>query len=432
MQKLILILALALTTTLCFAQNCDDPLCQQIMSIKMENQQLIATINAKDNAIKALTDEYNKLINSGRKEKSDMHDLEQQISVLNEDKRKSTSEKQENDNKYIQAIQQLKSQIVLNEAQKMVIREYEKEIKKMAATNVDIEMKKDAAIKEAKEITYENSYFFSVEVGYNKSNLPYFTKVVKDGEDFPVDPRVLGSDRLDIIRISGQTYIPVDSISNIDNLKGKLLVYSNNELLDVIDYSFTETNTKTFFNHFEINNKIFKLKRQFPENTNLKVAFVEDDLYKRNYPDIFNNFWIAQNKGVFSITSLKPQSKIDVLNINTILESSVIQGTPIRTSNPSIRVRVFDNGNEDGDRASFYLGIRKIFDNLSVKKKADTLDIPLNKGINKFTLLALSEGEDPPCTVTVEFYDTENSNFIDRIFLQAKLGTAASIQIIVE
>lgn len=427
---ILLLLGMLLCGSLPAQEDCDEPLCQSILQLKLKNEEQVQHIYKLSWQIQQITEQYEKLQKASVKDDKQIQLLETRINAYNEAKRKLEGENDELKKLLAAAYLELgtKTQLTLIQAKLLEQSKIEtKDFKnKLDATNADNRLLNE----ELKDITFENSFFSNVDLGYSQHGGMQVVKTIyKDGEKI-IDKRFL-SNRLNQLQLSGRIYIPVSPYNKINQLPGRILIYANNKLQEVLEYVLVDKSTgRRFYHHFEIDKALFELQRKFPEGADLKIAFIDERTYSSTPQEILEQFWIAQNKGLFTITSLKPRSRIEALTLDKILESSKVVGTPIRTTKQNLTIKLFDNGTVDHDRADFYLNNTKILGNYELTSEVYKKDIYLQKGINKLSIIPLDIGTEPPCTVTVQIFDGEK--FISELVLHGDIGYSESILIEVE
>lgn len=239
----------------------------------------------------------------------------------------------------------------------------------------------------------------TLELGYGSQDNMTIVKRIKKGRATYVTK---GFHDLDLINFEGEIWVSLDK--DLRNKKGKLILYADDKLQEVIDVTLQEVKpplnmTKTY----QIKGSALKLSKPFPDNVELRAGYVDIDTYykEKNY---FSKFWDAQSQGKFLATNIKPvlplkESK-DLLN-----DCTLIPGSKISTRSEVLYFAVRDNKDVDGDIAAIYLNDEKI-EELELKKDFSQFrPIYLSRKSNKITLIPISEGSVGQCTVEISIQE---------------------------
>lgn len=101
----------------------------------------------------------------------------------------------------------------------------------------------------------------------------------------------------------------------------------------------------------------------------------------------------------------------------------------IRLFTKTVKIKVWDQYEEDGDVINLYLNDKVLFSNLEVTKKGEILEIELQQGENIIQIEALNEGKVSPNTSAIRIF--VNDQQYD-IVLSAKKGQRDSLKIILD
>ena len=95
----------------------------------------------------------------------------------------------------------------------------------------------------------------------------------------------------------------------------------------------------------------------------------------------------------------------------------------------SVKVKLYDNGEIDGDSVSLYLNNKLVLSHLELKESAKTLYLHLNKDlpINKLILVAENLGKMPPNTALMEVTTLQNTY---NVFLSTDFKKNAMVEFI--
>lgn len=424
-QLVYVILFLALLHKPVQAQDCKEPLCQYILALKEQNKANTEKAYQQLVKIHTLTSQYEALLRSAGRDERKLKKLVTQINAAYESKRKLERDKKELQQQLADKYQELKDLKTLTAFQANLLKQYEQEMADLALKYMAEHANSNALGDEIDQMGFETGYFTNAEAGYKKRGRFCSYKTEKDGQERFMDNRALWRNQLTHIRISGKLYLPVSLEKKGATVPGKLMVYADNQLRETIDYELTCHIKRPFYNYYDIDNKEFALKHNFPEGADLKIAFIQLPVWKTTSAEERREFWISHNKGIFTMTSLKPQDKIEPLTIEKTLEASEIVGAAIRTTSTDIVVRLFDNGTVDNDKADFYFNGTRIISNHVLTESYLQQTLHLTKGINKFSLVPLDTGTEPPCTVTVQVFEGEKK--IAELVLHAEIGYSQSI-----
>lgn len=108
----------------------------------------------------------------------------------------------------------------------------------------------------------------------------------------------------------------------------------------------------------------------------------------------------------------------------------VMTGTKeIKLSAKTVKIKVWDKYEEDGDLINLYLNGKILFSDLEVTKKGEILEIELQRGDNIIEVKALNEGRVSPNTSAIRIF--VNDQEYD-IILSAKKGKRDSLKIILD
>ncbi len=151
-------------------------------------------------------------------------------------------------------------------------------------------------IKDLEIAEVENSYFSNRDFGFKR----------KDGEIIYSENSKNQSIKplfksLEYMRFNGSVYVP----PGIDSLEGKILVYINDILFDEVSRRFIAETKTTSYNHYELIEKDIKLNKKVPPKSNLKIAFVTEDIYHTNKEKL-KDFFESYKSALFVISSIRP------------------------------------------------------------------------------------------------------------------------------
>jgi len=101
----------------------------------------------------------------------------------------------------------------------------------------------------------------------------------------------------------------------------------------------------------------------------------------------------------------------------------------IKLFTKTVKIKVWDRYEEDGDLINLYLNGELLFSNLEVTKKGQLFEIELLPGSNSIEVEAINEGKVSPNTSAIRIFANEDQH---DIILSAKKGGKDSLKIIME
>lgn len=115
---------------------------------------------------------------------------------------------------------------------------------------------------------------------------------------------------------------------------------------------------------------------------------------------------------------------LDTLLMNQITADEVIR---IFTPDQNVKLKLYDAGKEDNDRINLFIDAEQVLSNYAVTRKAEEMEIAVDKDGVKIIIEALNEGDSPPNTVKVEVIDSRNQM---QTLTNLKKGQKAGLYII--
>lgn len=215
------------------------------------------------------------------------------------------------------------------------------------------------------------------------------------------DPRFL-SNRLKEIKYNGTLCVPRSAgIKEIAG--GKLFIYSDEKQLGSIPIKVKRSDDDQLSQTicYEIQGNAhtdFKL----PENSSVRLAFIDFEKLKEADPADLEYFWVAEQKGLFTITSNNTSSKITNIAQKVLVKSAKVVDT-VYVTDPELVIDIYDKGDNDGDIASFYVDGQLKFSKILLKGVAHTVKLMLDANETLITLSADSEGIYKLCTAYLVF-----------------------------
>lgn len=183
------------------------------------------------------------------------------------------------------------------------------------------------------------------------------------------------------------------------NFMGELIVDEINNLLimDLKDYGTSLI--------YDLHNKTYSDGNCHPTFTKLTKQYREED----------NQSLLAKDSVLPLITSK-----------DTII---LIDKKEIKLFRKTIKMRVWDRFEEDGDLINLYLNGKILFSNVEVTKKGEIFEVELLSGINIIEVEAINEGKVSPNTSTIRVF-TNNLQY--DINLNSKKGVKDYLKIILD
>ncbi|AGC77801.1 hypothetical protein DDD_2674 [Nonlabens dokdonensis DSW-6] len=181
------------------------------------------------------------------------------------------------------------------------------------------------------------------------------------------------------------------------NLKGRLKVDAANRLMTL------ETSFYGMSNKYDIENK------EYAEN--------------HCSPTIGQVIFTKRIDGIQFI-------KKDTTNVINKKEQIVSLGKKeIKVFTKSVKIKVWDHLQEDGDIVNIYLNNQLLFSHVKVSKKGEVFNMKLQSGENIIQVKALNEGRNSPNTSAIKVIVNNEEH---QIILSARKGQRDSLKIMVE
>lgn len=142
-------------------------------------------------------------------------------------------------------------------------------------------------------------------------------------------------------------------------------------------------------------------------------------------PSIFRitkKYGDADNQNVVAEGAISP-------SMTDNIEMVVIDKKEVKLFTETVKIKVWDNHEEDGDLINLYLNGKLLFSNLEVTKKGEVFEVQLTSGVNIIEVEALNEGKVSPNTSALRiFTSTEEHDII----LSARKGQKDALKIILD
>lgn len=256
-------------------------------------------------------------------------------------------------------------------------------------------------VKDLEIAEIENSYFTSFDIGYKKllNNEIIYSENSKEQSTNPF----LTS--LEYLRYTGSVYTP----AGIDTLEGFILIYKNDILSDQVPRRFVAEDTTISYCHFEISEKDVKLNSRIKSRSDIKIAFVIEEIFHMNREKL-KNFNESYRSGLFVISSIRPETTSlteDYYLKNTIIDDNeAFADTDTYTVNSEeIMIRLCTNGiTASGEFVSLETG-DTVMSNIKLvlfQNNPFTCALRLKEGVNLIKIKALSDSKtDTGCNLWV-------------------------------
>lgn len=262
----------------------------------------------------------------------------------------------------------------------------------------------------------KHDFIKTIVIGNKGCNLQSATNISHDGQIKELKIPFPKETVLD--KIECENYI-IDSSNtdfNILNVYSKEISFgiSNNCKIDNVslkldaDSIFTITNIGRTYKTFEELEEIKGFGSTLPY-TNAYISIwlhpsyefisIKENIEKSDFNYTNSNQIVLKAK---DITSLAFEIKYRRKNSNIKLTSQDIH------VKGETKLRIYDNGLEDGDIINLFVDNKLILNNYSAKKKSKTISIK-TKTINQIKIENVYEGKIPPNTVIVEIIDQEKT-----------------------
>lgn len=110
-------------------------------------------------------------------------------------------------------------------------------------------------------------------------------------------------------------------------------------------------------------------------------------------------------------------------------ELIVVDQKEIKLSKPVVKIKVWDNNQEDGDLVNLYLNGRLLRSGIEVSRKGEVFELELSSGLNLIEVEAINEGRVSPNTSAISVF-TENDQH--DIMLRARKGEKDALKIFLD
>jgi len=236
-------------------------------------------------------------------------------------------------------------------------------------------------------------------------------------------------------KLSGKTLVVEEGTKNHFVLQFSGKVKNGKVKLDLdkvlkVDYPETTWSFLCFRNFKgeiivdEINNLLIMDLKNY--GTDLKYDLItktySEGICHPTFAKLTKKYRETNNQSLIVKDSISPSIK----SIDKIIP---IDKKEIKLFTKTVKIKIWDKSQEDGDIINLYLNGKIIFPNLKVTKKGELLEVELSSGINIVEVEAINEGNVSPNTSAISIF-TNNQQY--DIILNAKKGERDSLKIILD
>lgn len=134
---------------------------------------------------------------------------------------------------------------------------------------------------------------------------------------------------------------------------------------------------------------------------------------------------------IFEHTKLRDSSEATAQEDLKLKEKEIVVlgKKEIKVFTKTVKIKVWDHLQEDGDIINLYLNDQLLFSHVKVSKKGEFFDMVLQPGENIIQVKALNEGRNPPNTSAIKVIVNKEEH---QIILSARKGQRDSLKIMVE
>lgn len=435
-MRLIFIAILFFISTTLVSQDCNDPHCQRLLESLRKIEYLNKTIEDERVNLRRANTQLQEAKSNEVKSQTEIARLQNDFNSLNERINQLVNELNTKQREYNEKLEEARTLINQNEGQRKVNQELVKFIEELEAER---EVTANDAIAKANDLEIRNfmdTWLNDMELGYEKDGKIIVTKIY-DGENISYERLGLMGKNLNRLNVKGKFFVnKKQGIAPLSEIKGKLLIYSDHLLIDVIDNSLelvAENEYETFSEYtikYERGNVLNK-KVNEKASALVRISFVDNEKYNSKSKSEFENFWNAKNTGLLQMTTVKPKFPNVKLTDKETVKNAMIVGSTNVTSD-EIALEIYDYGKFDGDQATFYLNNVELITNLNLGKREKPFvkeNIHLKSGKNYLTIMANQTGTVEPCTAAINIKNS-NGAVIQSIKLSAKVGYCERFEIV--
>ena len=421
------------------AQDCDDPHCKTLLSKLKEISKLNKTIEDERVELRKSNATLQTEKAQGMRNQQEINRLQEIYNQQNERINQLVSDLNTKQREYNDKLEETKTLISQNSGLRKNNQDLVKFVDDLEAEKESYEDKDNMYISKSNDLDIRNfmdTWINDIELGYEKDGKIVVYKVY-DGEKIDFRNAAIFGKNLNRLNLKGDWYINKKvGVTPKPEIKGKILIYSDHKLLEIVDNSMelvVEDDYDTY-SHYTIKfsrGNILNTKVNEKASALIRVAFVDNEKYSSTDKSEYNNFWDAKNKGLLTMTTIKPKFPNVKLTDTETLKNALLIGT-CKTTYDNITLEIFDYGKFDGDQASFYLNGEPLITYLNLGKREKPFvkeNVQLRKGKNYLTIMANNTGTVEPCTAAVNFKDS-NGNTLKSIKLSAKVGYCEKFEIV--
>jgi hypothetical protein len=422
-----------------FSQDCNDPVCIEILKGLNEKNKLI--------------DEKGELQQKVQNLESDLSKINKELEHLrkfgksNSDKAKRLQKDYNQKSEFINSIQsQLNSTLRkltksertirnLMKENREVVHQYdflEKEYKVLEQKYLEFKARAKSYQTDADLLAFDQTYIRSVEVGVQSNNKVIFHKVYEGEKMTSSNPKLFGK-KIDALQISeGKLIIRTEANEHDKKIEGYMLIYLDNYLLETRRKSILQEESVLYSNYesYDFASTVITLKDKIDPNAVVRVGFVDKKTYEEN-KKYFDTFWEAQNRNLFSITTIEP--KHSEFTQAPILEHKIFVKEYMTIFDKNIQIEIIDNKEVDNDIINVYFNEKILNSKVTLPAEGNPIisTLILNQGDNYIYTEALDEGtKQGGCTAKIII--KQDSNIIKVIDLQAQINSKTKEAILIK
>ena len=413
-----------------FSQDCNDPHCQRLLGSLKQIELLNNTIENERVNLRRVNNSLKIQKESNDQNQSEMLRLQNDYNNANERINQLVSDLNIKQSEYNVILEDVKKLMNQNNEWKKTHQALVRLVEELESERAAHEDEGNDGIAKRNDLEIRNfmgTWISDIELGYEKDGKTIVMKTYDAEKVSYVKPGWFGKN-LNRVNLKGDLFVnKKKGIVPDAEIKGKILVYSDHTLIDVLDNSLqlvVEEKYETF-SHYKIKyqeGNILNRKVNEKVSALVRVAFVDDEKYEKNKNE-FNSFWDAKNNGLLKMTTIQPKFPNIKLTDNEIVKNAMMIGTD-KIAYDVITLEIFDYGKVDGDRATFYLNNEPLITNLNLGKRDKAFiksGVKLRKGKNYLTIFANDTGTAEPCTAAINIKDAAG-NVLKSIKLSAKVG----------
>jgi hypothetical protein len=139
-----------------------------------------------------------------------------------------------------------------------------------------------------------------------------------------------------------------------------------------------------------------------------KKAFEKEQqkLKEKQDEEKLNNAGIITQKKINEARFLKAFKQINGKYLYPVIDQDL---GSFRTSSESVNIICRDFQYPDGDRVTIMVNNIPVVSNILLKQRYQSFNIPLEKGVNKISFVALNQGSSGPNTAAFKVYDDKGA-----------------------